>query len=423
MPLHTSCVIVGLIAAILVGPNIGAQDARAQNSPIMSTPATQPRNSAAYNLPKSHLAIEGYDPVAYFPEGGGAPTKGDQRFEAADNGVTYRFASQSHLDLFKANPAKYEPAHGGWCSYAMGKNGSKVEIDPTSFIVADNRLFLFYKSVFNDTRASFLKDQAALTAKADANWKNLTGEAPRTQPSSETPKGFVLLELFTSEGCSSCPPADRVLSDLRARAQKDGAAIYPIAFHVDYWNNLGWSDRFSSAAFSARQRDYKAALHLSSMYTPEAIVNGATEFIGSDRERADREVKTALATPPALTVSATLADRKAGAPVQLEVTSHGAPTGADVCAALTEDDLSTEVKSGENGGRRLEHSGVVRAFAAVPVGTSDKTVLTLTPPADLRESHASIVVFIQEKESKRILGAAPVPLTTVARPGVDAGSH
>ena len=136
--------------------------------------------SEQHNLGKGNLAIEGYDPVAYFAEGGGAPKKGDAKITHTHGGVSYRFASQEHLDLFKANPAKYAPAHGGWCTYAMGKNGEKVEVDPKSFVVQDGRLFLFYKSILNDTRKSFLKEQAALTSQADANWKKLSGEEPRS---------------------------------------------------------------------------------------------------------------------------------------------------------------------------------------------------------------------------------------------------
>lgn len=132
-----------------------------------------------YNLADKVLAIDGYDPVAYFPEGGGKPAKGDEKITFLHNGVTYRFASAKNMEAFKANPAKYEPAHGGWCSYAMGNDGTQVEIDPKSFLISDGRLFLFYKDWFTDTRDLFIKKQAALTKKADENWKKLSGEAPR----------------------------------------------------------------------------------------------------------------------------------------------------------------------------------------------------------------------------------------------------
>ncbi len=132
-----------------------------------------------YNVEKT-VAISGYDPVAYFPEGGGKPKEGDKKITFAHNGITYRFASKEHLELFKASPEKYEPAHGGWCTYAMGATGEKVEIDPESYVVANGRLFLFYKDIFTDTRKKFLAEQAKLTAAADTSWKKTSGEEART---------------------------------------------------------------------------------------------------------------------------------------------------------------------------------------------------------------------------------------------------
>ncbi len=168
------------IAAILSGsvamftPALGLHCLAARI--VLSPPA---RAAAHYNLARDGLAIEGYDPVAYFPEGGDKPVKGDARFEHTHEGVKYRFASRENLDRFKADPAKYEPAYGGWCAYAMGNNGTKVEIDPKSFTVENDRLFLFYKDFFTETRNSWLKDEKSLLPKAEANWKKTSGEDPR----------------------------------------------------------------------------------------------------------------------------------------------------------------------------------------------------------------------------------------------------
>ena len=165
--------------------------------PVFAQPASDTPNpkfhakdaTKQYNISKDALAIEGYDPVAYFPEGGGKPLEGDKNISFTHNGVTYRFASKEHLDLFKANPDKYEPAHGGWCTYAMGAKGEKVEIDPESFVVENGRLFLFYKDFFNDTRKKFLADKAKLLAAADANWKKAAHEEPRTPENLAKEKG------------------------------------------------------------------------------------------------------------------------------------------------------------------------------------------------------------------------------------------
>ncbi len=142
------------------------------------------RATSEYNLSKTQLGAGGYDVVSYFPGGGGEPKKGDAKFEFTHQGIAYRFASQSNLDAFKANPDKYIPAHGGWCSWAMAEDGAKVEVDPRSFIVDSGRLFLFYKGLLNDTRDKFEKDRAGNIARADANWQRISGEAPMTASAS-----------------------------------------------------------------------------------------------------------------------------------------------------------------------------------------------------------------------------------------------
>lgn len=130
-----------------------------------------PRDVTQFNLGKNALALAGYDPVAYFAEDA-KPQKGDAKLELVHDGVRYRFASEENRKLFRTSPAKYEPAYGGWCAYAMAQK-EKVEVDPESFLVREGRLMLFYKGWFNDTRAKFQKDAANLTRKADAKWAEL----------------------------------------------------------------------------------------------------------------------------------------------------------------------------------------------------------------------------------------------------------
>lgn len=121
-----------------------------------------------FNLDNTALAIEGYDPVAYFTQQ--KAIEGKKEIALTDNGVTYHFATTQDRDLFKANPTKYEPQYGGWCAYAMGAKGEKVEIDPQTFKLVDNKLYLFYNKFFNNTKKSWDKDEANLKTKADANW-------------------------------------------------------------------------------------------------------------------------------------------------------------------------------------------------------------------------------------------------------------
>lgn len=177
-----------LSARTLFALSLASGAISASSVAAIEPPAAQPggttstvRNPGAWNIDQdSKLAIQGYDPVAYFPEGGGSPTKGDTKYVAAYRGVNYRFASEKNKASFLANPARYEPAHGGWCSWAM-REGDKVDIDPKSFIVKDGRLFLFYKGWLGDTRSKWLKgDHAAESKEADQNWKKLSGEEARS---------------------------------------------------------------------------------------------------------------------------------------------------------------------------------------------------------------------------------------------------
>jgi YHS domain-containing protein len=129
---------------------------------------TAAKRKAEFNLEKN-IAIQGYDPVAYFTQK--KAVKGKATIAATYEGVIYYFATQADKDLFTKNPSNYEPQYGGWCSYAMGSSGEKVEIDPETFKIVDGKLNLFYNAYFNNTLKTWNKDEARLKTKADANWK------------------------------------------------------------------------------------------------------------------------------------------------------------------------------------------------------------------------------------------------------------
>ena len=131
---------------------------------------TATKRAAEFNLEKK-VAIQGYDPVAYFTQK--KAVKGKATIVATYEGVTYNFSSQANKDLFLKNPAGFEPQYGGWCSYAMGANGEKVEIDPETFKIVDGKLNLFYNAFFNNTLKSWNKDEVNLKKKADSNWKKI----------------------------------------------------------------------------------------------------------------------------------------------------------------------------------------------------------------------------------------------------------
>lgn len=129
---------------------------------------TAAKRAADFNL-ENKLAIQGYDPVAYFTQK--KAVKGKSTIATTYEGVTYNFSSQANKDLFLKNPAGYEPQYGGWCAFAMGDYGKKVEVDPETFKILDGKLYLFYNAYFNNTLKSWNKDEVNLKKKADANWK------------------------------------------------------------------------------------------------------------------------------------------------------------------------------------------------------------------------------------------------------------
>jgi|SRR5690606_11567071 len=124
-----------------------------------------------YNIDKSGLALEGYDPVSYFLKN--EAVEGKKEYATKVEGVTYYFESASNRDLFTKNPQKYRPQFGGWCAYAMGATGEKVEVDPETFKIFDGKLYLFYNKYFNNTLKTWNKDEPALKAKAEKNWESI----------------------------------------------------------------------------------------------------------------------------------------------------------------------------------------------------------------------------------------------------------
>ncbi|MEO6582672.1 MAG: YHS domain-containing (seleno)protein [Ferruginibacter sp.] len=138
-------------------------------SVAMAQDATALRKKT-YNLEKG-IAIQGYDPVAYFTAN--KAVKGSKDLAVAFQGAVYYFSSEENKELFKKNPAKYEPQFGGWCAYAMGHDGSKVEIDPETFKIIDSKLYLYYNKYFNNTLKTWNKDEANLKAHAEANWQKI----------------------------------------------------------------------------------------------------------------------------------------------------------------------------------------------------------------------------------------------------------
>jgi hypothetical protein len=238
----------------------------------------------------------------------------------------------------------------------------------------------------------------------------------------------VIVELFTSEGCSSCPPADAVLERLQQTQPVAGAEVIALGEHVDYWNYIGWSDPFSSAAFSARQGTYAQAFgQQDRVYTPQMIVDGQTEFNGNAMNKAIEAIAKAARSPKAdvRIVIPETKTHKDNQKIRFNVSVKNVPPVdrgdvAEVILALTEDKLSSNVTRGENSGRKLAHTAVVREMRALGrVDSATKTFdseKTMAIADGWKRDDLRIVVFVQERVQRRVLGAAVLNLAAPQAP-------
>jgi hypothetical protein len=222
----------------------------------------------------------------------------------------------------------------------------------------------------------------------------------RTAPAVDA-SGFALLELFTSEGCSSCPPADALLARLVAESRDSGRRVYALSFHVDYWDRLGWKDRFSSAAWSRRQGEYARRFHLGSLYTPQLVVNGAREMVGSDATQVDAALRAALASPTRIPVTVHATARGLGVSVRCKV--EQAPAGAVLLLAWVDATASSAPDNGENRGRALHHVNVVRNLHSVALDRGFDGTVELKRP-EIRDG--AVIAWVQEAGAGAVAGAA-----------------
>lgn len=215
----------------------------------------------------------------------------------------------------------------------------------------------------------------------------------------------VLLELFTSEGCSSCPPADRLLQMLDKEQPIAGADLIVLSEHVDYWNHSGWSDPYSSAAFSNRQRDYADKLGLDSVYTPQLIVDGTAELVGSNAGGARGAIlKAAEGRKRSLTLSKVMREGDhVSLHLQLDaLTAHKGK--ATIYVAVADNEDRTQVGRGENAGRALTHVAVVRSLVTVGTVSGDEFTKELTIPLkNSGQSGLRVVAFVQDQASRKVL--------------------
>jgi hypothetical protein len=224
----------------------------------------------------------------------------------------------------------------------------------------------------------------------------------------------VVVELFTSEGCSSCPPADALLMDLATKVSVPGVNVITLSEHVDYWDHDGWRDPFSSATFTARQTAYADRGGEGDIYTPEMIVDGETAFIGSDRAAARNAIIKAASTPKVpIALGWTSADRPTAT---IAIGANPGTARASIVVAITEDGLRSSVLRGENAGRTLTHASVTRRLSIVGQASADGSFHLELPlkidPAWNRHALRLVVFAQQSRHQITAAGAIDAPETT-----------
>ncbi len=218
---------------------------------------------------------------------------------------------------------------------------------------------------------------------------------------------FAFIELFTSEGCSSCPSADKNLERIADRAKSSGQNVYTLSYHVDYWDYLGWKDPYGSKAFSERQRKYAQQFESSRVYTPQMIINGQAEFVGSDRKKSDRAIELATKIPPqaSVKVDAVYADGR------VKVAWQGGNGNGDLHIALVQNKGQQSVTRGENARRKLSHVNVVRDMKSSRNAKAAGR-LEFVPPKGFSQHDFHVVGFIQT--SRGVVAASKSSIKSAA---------
>jgi len=235
----------------------------------------------------------------------------------------------------------------------------------------------------------------------------LAGGSDRTPAS---PPGFAVAELFTSEGCSSCPPAEAMLARLVEETRAEHLPIYAMEWHVDYWDYLGWKDPFDLPEATLRQEEYAKA-RAAGVFTPQAVLNGVVfpdHAWNLSEIRGD--ARRLLVKPPAVAVSLRVEEGPGPSICTLHPSLTGSARGGELQFALVEDGLGSIPTAGENASRKLHHTHVVRAFRTLPSGRIDGSGIPFPIPFGVERAKAAIVALVRDPRTLEILGATEVPL-------------
>lgn len=230
----------------------------------------------------------------------------------------------------------------------------------------------------------------------------------------ETPQSIVIVELFTSEGCSSCPPADELLRRVNGRQTAEGELVVGISEHVTYWNRLGWTDPFSSSTYTDRQDRYAGRFGLDSVYTPQMVVNGRQQFVGSNESLLGRALDD-QAKQKRISLRILSSDRHDGSiAIHFAASQLLSNRPLNIVATVTDDLVTSKVLRGENGGRSLQHVAVARSLTTIATihEDTDTTINVPWTTSDGTKSGAAhhLILFAQEAGQGAIVGAAAKPI-------------
>jgi hypothetical protein len=226
--------------------------------------------------------------------------------------------------------------------------------------------------------------------------------------SQATSKPFVVLELFTSQGCSSCPPADKLLGKIIDDAQKNNKPVYAMEFHVDYWNKYGWKDPYSSFKYTLRQQNYVNVLPITQAYTPQLIVNGETAFVGSDEKQANTLIEKSLKA--LATVDLTIQYKgSVNDSMLVDYAASKTDKNYSLKIALVEKKAANAVDKGENSGKTLSHHNVVCIFSSYDLKDL-KGEIKLPLNKKIPDKNYMLIAFVQHRQSMKIVAATSVNL-------------
>jgi hypothetical protein len=214
-------------------------------------------------------------------------------------------------------------------------------------------------------------------------------------------QGFILFELFTSQGCSSCPSADKLIEKTIQEAQKSGKKIFVLSYHVDYWDRLGWKDPYSQAQFTKRQYDYADWLNSDNVYTPQIVVNGQEEFVGSDSKKLNMAIDKIQEGITNIRIEFKNVEWKNNE-VNFEINLSDLPKNGELNVAVISKTTENYILRGENEGLKLKGANVVRVLQKISSSSLQfKTSLSL--PKDMEKQNAQIITFIQDKQTHKVL--------------------